>query len=204
MNVVDPILHHMRHSNSTSIVIAVSIVICGLLSPGSRDAHAQVSDWEFVEFKEAIAAFSRWECRRGWDILWPFAKAGNSEARYLLWGAKFNPSPPGLDLRTSPQTEWERHKLTLGAYAGLARIPPSLGGVNHQSLRREIQIYLRDLSLGANGARVAQCYASDGSFRDCLTMAVTLGVVPKFEDYAEEVEKAERETGRAASCWYPH
>jgi hypothetical protein len=194
----------MRHSNSTSIVIAVSIVICGLLSPGSRDAHAQVSDWEFVEFKEAIAAFSRWECRRGWDILWPFAKAGNSEARYLLWSAHFNTSPPGLDLRTSPQTAWDRHKLTLGAYAGLARIPPGLGDPNHRFVRREIQIYLRDLSLGANGARVAQCYNSDGSFRDCLTMAVTLGVVPKFEDYAEEVEKAERETGKAASCWYPH
>jgi len=71
---------------------------------------------------------------------------------------------------------------------------------DHKWIRETIQVFLKELALGDKGDQVAQCYKSGGAFRDCLDLAVSLGVVPKFEDYAEEVERTERETGIAASC----
>ena len=66
---------------------------------------------------------------------------------------------------------------------------------------------MKGLALGAKGDEVAKCYQSGGAFRDCFDLAVSLGVIPRFEDYAEEVEKAERDTGMGASCrdppWLP-
>jgi hypothetical protein len=90
--------------------------------------------------------------------------------------------------------------LTLAAYGALGQVAPGRGDPSHAWLRRDIPIFIRDLALGVNGDRVAQCYTSGSSFRDCLNLATTLGVVPKFEDYAAEVEMAARETGEGASC----
>jgi len=171
------------------------------LNPWVRQAQGQSSSWDLPEFKEAAAALGRWDCKTAWEIYWSFAIRGNAEARYALWTAMiYNTNPPGVSFWSSSRATWGRHSPTLSAYGALARVAPRTG----ESLRREIPIHLKELALGAKGDQVAECYKSGGAFRDCLDLAVSLRVVPKFEDYAEEVERAERETGRTASCWDPH
>lgn len=169
-----------------------------------HDVRAQSTTWDLPELQKARAATARWDCRTAWEILWPLAKGGNNEARYLLMVAKVqNTAPPGTNRQSSAEVR-NRHSLTLAAYAALAQVPAHAADPNHRWLRESIPIYLRDLSLGSNGDRVAQCYASGRGFRDCLELAVSIGIVPTFEEYAEQVEAAEQRTGMPASCNYPH
>jgi hypothetical protein len=116
----------------------------------------------------------------------------------------FSVDPPGLDFRSTPRALWNRHLLTLGAYAALSPMSRGKGEPGHKLIRDEIPIHLRGLALGSKGDQIAQCYRSGRPVRECLDLAVSLGVVPRFEDYIEEVERVERETGMAASCRIPH
>jgi hypothetical protein len=183
----------------------LAVATCGLLNPWVREAQGQSSSWDLPEFKEAAAALGRWDCKTAWEIYWPLAKAGNAEARYALRTSMiYNMNPPGVRFWSTSPAIWARHSFTLAAYGALARPRPGLDHPDHKGIRNDIPIHLKELALGAKGDQVAQCYKSGGAFRDCLDLALSLGVVPKFEDYAEEVERAERETGRPASCWDPH
>src|SRR5262245_39140131 len=182
-----------------------AIATTGLLNPWVREAQGQSSSWDLPEFKAAAAAEYRWDCKTAWETIWPLAKEGNPEARlFLAVSTTHKVNPPGVSFGSSPTAVWNRHMLTLYAHGALGRTQPGRGDPDHKWIRRAIPIYLKELALGAKGDQVAQCYQSGGAFRDCLDLAVSLGVVQRFEGYAEEVEKAERETGRAASCWDPH
>jgi hypothetical protein len=189
----------LRHSlTACASALAISISI-------SLPAKAQ-SVWNLPEFNQATEAFRNEDCRAAWDIVWPLAKQGNHEARYFLAMAMVGRlAPPGLP-RELPEAAWDRHSLTLFAYAALATQSPTPwhGDPSHRWARKEVPLLIKKLALGLNGSRVAQCYASDASFQDCLDLAVSLGVVQRFEDYARDVERAARETGIQAWCWRPH
>jgi len=192
----------VRHHRNFRISIVVAI-LTGILAAAS-DVRAQTG-WDLPEFKEATAAFNRGDCRAAWDFVWPLAKSGNADARlYLLLLVTFNTNPPGLDLMSSAQGEWNRHLLTLSVYATLSRVSRGKGDPDHKWLRDEIPRRLKELGLGVKGDQVAQCYQSGGALSDCLDLAVSLGVIPTFDGHAEEVERAARATGMAASCRDPH
>jgi hypothetical protein len=196
--------------------LAIALSVCALASlslsnPFPARAQsladsktAEQSIWDRPEFKAASAATLGWDCKKGWDIRWPLAKAGSAEARYGLWTSTiFNTNPPGTD-RETPAIIRERHGLILAAYGALARLRPEENALRQKALRNNIVLYLRNLSVGGPTERVAQCYRSGTAFSECLDLAVSLGLIPKFADYAQEVELAERETGKPASCLYPH
>src|SRR5262249_37479360 len=143
---------------------------------------------DLPEFKRAVVALDARDCRTAWNTIWPFAKAGNAEARHFLATSMIGHlNPPGVDFWTSSRGTWSWHALTLTAYGAMASLRPDQGDPDHKWVRRAIPIHLRDLALGAKGERVAQCYRSGTSFRECLDVAVSLGVVPTFEDYADKV-----------------
>lgn len=182
--------------------IVVSAILAGVWIVAS-DVRAQTG-WETPEFADATAAFDRGDCRGAWEAVWPLAKSGNPDARlYVLYLVMFSTNPPGLDVISSPRALWERHLLTLSAYAALSRRSGGKGEPSHKWIRDDVPRLIGGLGLGTNGDKVAKCYQSGGTFRDCLDLAVSLGVIPRFEDYAEEVERAERDTGVAASCRHP-
>jgi hypothetical protein len=183
------------------IIRGISVVV-GILAGGlaaAPDARAQTG-WDLPEFKEATVASNRWDCGGAWDIVWPLARSGNADARlYLLLLIVSNTEPPGFGLMSSPRALWEHRMLTLSAYAALSRVSRDGSEPSHKWIRDDIPRHLKALALGAKGDQVAQCYQSGAGFRDCLDLAGSLGVIPTFEDFAEQVEKARRESG-TASC----
>jgi hypothetical protein len=192
------------------MLVALSLCGCSLF-PELYDLKVEYYSpgrvWrvDLPEFKKAVVALDAWDCPTAWNTIWPFAKAGNAEARHFLATSMTGHlNPPGVDFWTSPGAAWSWHALTLSAYGAMASLRPEQGDPDHKGIRRAIPGHLRDLAMGAKGEQVAQCYQSGTSFRECLDLAISLGVVPTFEDYADEVERVERETGRSASCWNPH
>ena len=189
--------------NRTPILVS-AVLVCALLCAWTGNARAQSSSWDLPEFKEAAAAASRWDCKTAWDIIWPFAKRGNNEARFFLFRLVINnTNPPGYYSGLS-SSFLSRHLFTLAIYGALAGIAPDGGDPSHAWARKEVPILINELALGQRGDLVAQCYKSGDALRNCLDLAISLGVAPRFEDYAEEVDNSVRQTGRGASCRYPH
>lgn len=157
--------------------------------------------WNLPELKQALDVYRRGDCQTAWEIVWPLAKAGNQEVRYFLWMSMIDRMiPPGYASFSEPA--YNRHALTLAIYATL--VPPSPypppGDPNHKWARKDIPILIKLMALGPNGDQVAQCYETNPSFRTCMTLAVSLSVVQRFEEYADDVDIETRETGRPASC----
>ncbi len=153
-----------------------------------------------VELEQAEALLDSWDCKTAWNIAWELAKTGNQEARYFLYlSLTRRMIPPAV---TSEHTWHYRHGLVLSAYAALT--PPEQlqpgNSPDHRAARHDIVFFISRLGLGPNGERVAQCYAGGLSPKTCLDLAVSLGVIPKFEDYARLTEEAARETGTVARC----
>lgn len=111
--------------------------------------------------------------------------------------------PPGV---TKDHASWHRHVLALAAYAALTPLEQYLPGSvsDGRFARHDVPASISALKLGANGERVSQCYASDASLEKCLNLGISLGVIPKFEDYARETELAAQETGVTAHCLSRH
>jgi len=176
------------------------IAVCSsaLLGQWPYGATAQTA-WESPEFLQATEAFRRGDCQTAWDIVWPLAKAGSAEARYFLYGTIISRMIPPGDSGV-PRSVFVRHNLVLAAYAALAVPRPGQGDPNHRWARNEIPNSIKALALGVKGDRVAQCYKSDASFQECLALAVSLGIIPTFEDYAAQVERQAGETGLSARC----
>lgn len=186
------------------LALAAALGLLASVLPVGGHGNAQ-SIWDSPEFKEAGAAFAGWDCKAGWAIMWPLAKAGHPGARQFLWTAMvLNLTPPGLDRDTRTRQIMARHNLTLLAYGAIGSGPPGSTAALFSLIRKEIPIHIRELGLGAAGDGVSACYASGADFRSCLDLAFSLGVVPTFEQYAEWVESTEQQTGKGASCYRPH
>jgi hypothetical protein len=156
------------------------------------------------EVQQAWDALARGDCESAWNTLWPLAKNGNQEARYFLYSSIAGRMiPPGV---TKDHTTWYRHVLVLAAYAAITPQDqiPSIAGAGNRFARIDVPASITALKLGPNGERVAQCYANGPSFKTCLDLALSLGVIPRFEEYASKTELAERETGIAAHCLPRH
>ncbi len=165
---------------------------CRVLDQMNYEAMAQSG--KLSEFELASYAMSKGLCRTAWEQMWPLAKRGDHEAQLLLWGASLQYLAYPGDFE---RHVWNRHKLTLAAYGALAAPESNL-------LRKEIPIYIRELDLGPKGKQVSKCYERGSSFKECLTLAVSLGVVQKFEDYARDVDVVAQQPGMSAGCVYPH
>src|SRR5262245_29296170 len=111
--------------NSYVVQITSGLLLAAwvLLTPLS-DAKAQLSSWDLPEFREAVAASVRRDCRAAWDLIWPFARMGNHEARFFLFSeTSFHTNPPGYHTQAL-RMFLTRHNLTLAAYGALAQVPP--------------------------------------------------------------------------------
>jgi hypothetical protein len=161
---------------------------------GSAAAQMRTST---PEVQQAWDALARGDCASAWNTLWPLAKNGNQEARYFLYSATAGRMiPPGV---TKDHATWYRHVLVLAAYAAITPQDqiPSIAGAGNRFARIDVPASIAALKLGPDGERVAQCYSSGSSFKSCLDLAVSIGVIPTFEEYARKTETAERD-------WYRH
>jgi hypothetical protein len=184
--------------------IVLCISICSPLGQLSRNAQAQ-ANWDLPEFVQATEAYRRGDCQTAWELMWPLAKAGRFEAIYFLRSTLVGRMvPPGRTKWNPARVTW--HELTLAAYtaAGPKGPNPFQGDPNHRWARKEIPRLLAQLDRSEPAQRVAQCYEADASFEQCLNLALATNIIPRFEDYAAEVDAEVRETGNRASCLPRH
>src|SRR4029077_9212861 len=181
--------------------IILCISICSALGESCRNAQAQAK-WDFPEFVQATDAYRRGDCQTAWELMWPLAKAGQHEAKYFLWSTIIDRFLRPGGAATSPaRLAW--HMLTLAVHtaAGPHGQKPFQGDPNYRWAKREIPLLLAQVSGSASEkSRVAQCYAQNSQFASCLALAIRLGVIQRFDEYAASVEAEQRETGISASC----
>jgi hypothetical protein len=158
------------------------------------------------EIERAWAALAGRDCEAAWNILWPLAKNGDVEARYFLYSATLTVIPPGVINVNRERSSYFRHVLALSAYAALRPRENYASGMPSDGLfaRNDVPASIRELNLGEPGERVSQCYKSDPSLEKCLKLGVSLGVIPKFDDYARETERIASESGATARCLPRH
>lgn len=194
------------HSNPialNSVRRSLLIFVTGLIiSLTANSSFAQVGP-NASEIERAWAAMQNRDCETAWNILWPLAKSGDVEARYFLYGSSAGIIHPGV---TKDPSSYDRHTLALSPYAALRPKANYAPGVpsDGRFARQDVPASIRGLKLGEAGERVSQCYTSDPSLEKCLKLGVSLGVIPKFEDYAREVDKMVSENGITARCLPRH
>jgi len=156
------------------------------------------------EIERAQALLAKGDCNAAWNVVWPLAKNGNQQARYFLYQSiNGRTIPPGV---TKDHASFYRHILVLAAYAALTpreQIPTS-GNRDHRFARIDVPASIVALRLGPEGERIAECYRNGPSFKKCLDLGISLGVIPKFAEYARETERQSSETGVAAYCVPSH
>lgn len=182
---------------------AAAIAVC---CPLNTRALAQPQpDWDSPEFKLATDMYRRGDCASAWDLMWPMAKAGKYEAVYFLWSTTVDRMvPPALPITSQEARDW--HWLTLSAYAaaGPTGSAPFGGDPNHRWATKEIPLLLNRVKRGEAGQRVAQCFSTNSQFKQCLNLAVEMGIVQRFNDYASAVDEIQRAGAKAVCQPYPH
>lgn len=181
-------------------------IIVGLLN-FSLIVPPAIAD-EYNEIERAWSTLRDGHCKLAWDKVWPLAKNGNQRARHFLYNsvASGRMALPGVS--GDPETYYRQY-LPLAAYAAVTTADQlSYSGPDldpgRKWLRTDILNVLKNLNLDPNGERVRRCYASDTPLPECLNVAVALGVIPEFGDYAQKTEEAARKTGNDARCMPRH
>jgi hypothetical protein len=193
------------------------VILALLLTWTLPHATAQVPPpIERSEFSIAREHFRRGEYHRGWETLWPLAKAGDHKVTlffvvdWIVGGLRV----PIVD----KDAEVPRDLLTLSAHGLLAlrefyaaAPEPTRFDIEQNFpafetfVRNEFAREITRSQPGPNGDRVAQCYRSTATYRECLDLAIALGVVQSFDDYARAVDEAVLRGGARATCAYnPH
>lgn len=133
-------------------------------------------------------------CDKVWKTLWPWAKRGNMEARFLIFMLMV--PPPDADILYAPGNS--------GDYATTMRdaLVMAVHSFDFEEESRERADYARTaLSMfsGKSGRweRFARC-ARSGK-RGCGDIAVKDKLVPSFEDYALQID-ALMDKGMTGSC----
>jgi hypothetical protein len=192
----------LRCSNlpTSSICVAAFFflfVLLGLPQP------AFAASWKHEALNRASELLKE-NCGQAWNIVWPLAKSGNEEAQYFIFSWLFNTPKlrlPGdvFDSRESPQYR------TLSVYAAAATTEfNEMMLAANSNWRRNFAKYIVATVPGAGGQSVAQCYENNKSGKECQQLAVSLGVVPSFKEFATNLDQTFRETGTRARCMFPH
>jgi len=155
-------------------------------------AYAQKeSDWEITKNKAASLINSK-DCANAWQLIWPWARKGNIEARAILATAIYAAGliPPNS---TSDAITLFRHSLILSVH-GSANGDPAALELLHALLREKL---ISDMG----GSVLEGCLNIGTPPSKCVENAVIDGFVPSFYDYAREIDTLSRaDWSLKASC----
>jgi hypothetical protein len=187
---------------SRRLPIRLGGVLLVLFLAHASTARAQPengADWDSA-LESADRLVRQGDCAAAWDVLWPWAKEGNTEARgYLAFAAgRFGmmPPSPGDDMVSA-----DRYYLIIMVHG----IPPreawpsdGLANAMRGVLRRVIA------ELGAypiGGKELLECLETDIDPEECISNAVAHDLVPSFESFAREVDAvSEWDFSQPARC----
>lgn len=141
------------------------------------------ADLEALPFERTPEGYQKW-CQQSWNILWPWAKKGNLEARAELLGDyyAYKRSMPG-------HGDWisiKRDLIVLLIHSA---------GYNYKDNRRyegsrmmPFEILKELLDSDYPSAKEFSVCRSDSLTTACADQVIKLGLVPSFEDYAAEID----------------
>lgn len=128
------------------------------------------------------------ECEKLWNVLWPWAKAGNLEARLYLFLITTPPPdvpfayPPGSD---GSYIERIRDSFILSIHSyGYEFESEDMSNMYHKE-RWNIYEQL-GIKNTMTGRRFLECIKEES--RDCVDIAVKEKIVPSFHDYARGID----------------
>lgn len=154
------------------------IRLLALVAAASSAATVLAESW--AEAKLAIAeAVNERDCDQVWELTWPWAKAGESEARWgLATGVvTMGLMPPGAGRDTVTRF---RHVVVMSVH-GAAAGQPSSAELLATILPTDVEPVM--------GRQLLRCL-TDGKqpAQDCIDAAVAEGLVPSFTAYAAELD----------------
>lgn len=162
-----------------------------LVAPSAFADSQIIGDWESAK-TQGTSAVESGDCALAWNLIWPWARKGQVEARAILAGgvvvAELTPPGSGKDAISR-----FRHAVILavhGAAEGDRTATELLDG------------FLRiDIVLDMGGRPLKRCFEAGILPATCVGEAVKSGFVPDFRDYAREVDAVSKSAGAAqASC----
>lgn len=166
-----------------------AFVLSGFLfATASCFAASEDPAWlaEKERFKNVITNENR--CYETWNVLWPWAKKGNLEARAMLFvaitpfmhiGAVAVPGNNGDSITTM------RDSLIMAVHSEGYK-----GGDSERAFMNALNEFRQSIYKGfalnsySSGREFLECVQKKK--QGCSTIAVTEGLVPSFEDYARE------------------
>jgi hypothetical protein len=163
--------------------------------PSDTLEYEKVSDIERPSpYSDALALYLSDRCDAAWNLLWPIAKLGDNDARFILAESLYM----GCDLphRNGRTADEESHLYNvLEAYAISEPVKYPFYQ-EHEQLFREQLGGLNLFYHYAGAKEAAACYiylvdSKDGSLagaKKCLDKAISLGVIKHFKDFAADVD----------------
>lgn len=172
---------------SKSNVVAILLPLAFLIAiPLANISVAdEAAEWEEAQNRLALIEGEN-RCEELWDILWPFAKSGNIEARKSLlflmapppdMSALFSPSNTSNDLLGQ-----YRDIVTMAVHSDAHK---NDGSEDNSYSEAALAFYeIVGFKESARGRTFIECVKSGKS--NCATIAVTEQLVPSFDEYAAQ------------------
>lgn len=168
----------------------------------SIPSHAKEEKPSWVEDKAHLEELiSENKCTEYWDVLWPWAKKGNLEAR--AWLFILMAPPPKITPIFAPGNSGDlitkiRNIVIMAAhshdYQGDLSLWPGYKNTTNELYK------MVGFNKSVKGKQFLEC-TKDNKAKDCTEIAVKSKLVPSFEKYAEQMDMF-IEDGMRSKCAY--
>ncbi len=176
----------MKLRTTASIaVIAITVMAC---------AQQRLSDWETAKI-QAMTAIDSGDCTGAWNLVWPWAREGNIEARAVLASGVVAAglTPPGSHGDAVSQF---RHSVILAVHGSADGDPVTMEFLN--------ALIRTNLVSDMGGDKLKRCLdAADTPPHTCIASAINDGFVPGFQDYSREIDANASALGASAAFCLP-
>jgi hypothetical protein len=142
-------------------------------------ACARANDnWMDVK-NQASSAINAGDCSKAWELVWPWAKRGNLEARAILATGMLAAglTPPGG--RDDAITRY-RDSVILAVHGA--------AGGNAAATEMCLALIQEEPVSAMGGNQLSNCLKTGSNPQTCVDSAINSGFVPAFADYAREID----------------
>ena len=170
------------------------VTLVALLTTVSTACAGANNDWIEAK-KQASLAIDAGECTKAWELVWPWAKRGNVEARAILATGMLAAglTPPGG--RNDAITRY-RDSIILAVH----------GAADGDAAATEMSLGLVQNALVSDmgGTQIAACFKAGTGPQTCVDSAIKNGFIPDFANYAREIDAVASAPGAPkATCHIP-
>ena len=170
------------------VPVCIALAVCTALVETKFVAKpSRQEDWISLHRNEIDALVTAKNCDGLWNLLWPEARNGNLQARYMLMQYVYPPPKRmRMELPGHPDSDIDtaRDAMILGVHSlGMENVEKyEAENLNWRHSVFEVTIKKEDYP------EFHKCYATEKSSA-CLKLALDKNIVPPFDIFAEEIDK---------------